>query len=131
MREFLTRLFDALNGLQHRAASPMASLERSIAAARHAHTAARRALAIAVAEEIRETERREALVAKKDELEQRAVAALRAGRDDLATHAAEAIAAMSSDIMASERASQRFVAEIALARREVEAQRHRLSELDR
>jgi phage shock protein A len=131
MREFLTRLFDALNGLQQRTSSPMASLERSIAAARHAHTAARRALAIAVAEEIRETGRREALVAKKDDLEQRAVAALRAGRDDLATHAAEAIAAMTADITASERASQRFVAEIALARREVEAQRHRLSELDR
>jgi phage shock protein A len=84
-----------------------------------------------VAEEMRETERRETLIAKTGDLEQRAIAALRAGHDDLAAQAAEAIAAMASDISASEQASQRFAAEIALARREVEAQRRRLSELDR
>jgi len=131
MREFLTHFFDALNALGPRTSSPMASLERSIAAAHHAHTAARRALAVAVAEETRETERRLAWVAKTADLEQRAIAALRAGRDDLATQAAEAIAAMTTDIDASERASHRFVAEVALARREVDAQRRRLSELDR
>jgi len=131
MSEFLTRLLDALNGLQLRAASPMADLERTITAAHHAHALARRALAVAMAEEARETERRQALITKKDDLEQRAIAALRAGRDDLATPAAEAIAAMASDISVSERASQRFAAEIALARSEVEAQRRRLSELDR
>jgi phage shock protein A len=131
MSEFLTRLLDVLNGLQLRASSPMADLERSITAAHHAHALARRALAIAMAEETREVGRRQALIAKKDDLEQRAVAALRAGRDDLATQAAEAIAAMASDISASERASQRFAAEIALSRRDVEAQRRRLSELDR
>ena len=109
----------------------MASLERSIASAYRAHTAARRALAVAMAEETRETERRLALVAKSNDLEQRAVEALRAGRDDLAAQAAEAIAAMTSDINASERASQRFSAEVALAHREVDAQRRRLSDLDR
>jgi phage shock protein A len=131
MREFLTRLFDLLNNLQGRTPSPMASLERSIAAAHHAHISARRALAVAMAEEIRETERRSALIAKANDLEQRAVEALRAGRDDLAAQAAEAIASMTSDIEASGRASQRFLAEVALARREVDAQRRRLSELDR
>ncbi|MGA2055041.1 MAG: hypothetical protein ABSG88_07005 [Bradyrhizobium sp.] len=131
MREFLIRLFDALNGQGDRASSPMANLERSIGAAHHAHAVARRALAIAVAEETRETERRLALIAKTSDLEQRAIAALRAGRDDLATQAAEAIAAITADIEASERASHRFVAEVALARREVDAQRRRLSELDR
>ena len=131
MREFLTRLFDALNDQQGRTSSPMASLERTIAAARHAHTSARHALAIAMAEETRETERRTALAAKAGELEKRAIEALRAGRDDLASQAAEAIASMATDIDASERASQRFAAEVALARREVDAQRRRLSELDR
>jgi phage shock protein A len=131
MREFLIRLLDALHGLSHRSSSPMASLERSIGAAHHAHTSARRALAVAMEEEARETERRLALIAKTSDLEQRAIAALRAGRDDLATQAAEAIAAMTSDINASERASQRFAAEVALARREIDAQRLRLSELDR
>jgi phage shock protein A len=131
MREFLIRLLDTLNGLSHRSPSPMASLERSMTAAHHAHTSARRALAVAVAEETRETERRLALIAKTTDLEQRAIAAMRAGREDLAAQAAEAIAAMSTDIDASERASHRFVADVALARREVEAQRRRLSELDR
>ena len=131
MREFLARLFDVLNDLQRRTSSPIASLERSIAAARDAHISARHALVVAMAEETRETERRTAMVAKAGDLEKRAVEALRAGRDDLAAQAAEAIAAMATDISASERASQRFAAEVALARREVDAQRRRLSDLDR
>jgi phage shock protein A len=109
----------------------MASLERSISAAHHAHTAARRALAVAMAEETRESARRTALATKASDLEQRAVAALQAGREDLAAQAAEAIAAMATDINASERASTRFAAEVALARREVDSQRRRLSDLDR
>jgi len=66
-----------------------------------------------------------------DDLEQRAVAALRAGREDLAVEASEAIAAIATEIAVSERAAQRFAAEVALARREVDAQRRRLAELDR
>ena len=46
-----------------------------------------------------------ALMTKTQDLEQRAVEALRAGRDDLAAQAAEAIAAMSGDIRATEQAS--------------------------
>ncbi len=131
MREFIAALFDALNDVRRRTSSPMASLERSIAAAHNAHMAARRALAVAMAEETRETERRLTLVAKSQDLEQRAVSALRAGHENLAAQAAEAIAAMAFDINASEQASMRFAAEVTLARREVDAQRRRLSELDR
>ena len=131
MSDFLIRVFDMLNELRSQASSPMASLDRSIAAAHHSHALARRALAVAIAEETRETERRLALVAKTNDLEQRAVSALRAGRDDLANEAAEAIAAMATNINASTQASERFAAEVALARREVEAQRRRLSDLDR
>jgi phage shock protein A len=131
MRQFFARLLDVVNDMQRQSTSPMASLDRSIAAAQHAHTAARRALAIALAEETREAERRVGLAAKIGDLEQRAVQALRAGRDDLALQAAEAIATMTADIEASERAAVRFAAEVALARREVDAQRRRLSELDR
>lgn len=131
MHQFVLRLLEAFADLRGRTSSPMASLDGSIAAARHAHTAARRAFAVAIAEEARESERREGLAAKVADLEKRAIEALRGGRDDLATEAAEAIATLSSDINASERASQRFAAEVALARREVEAQRRRLSDLDR
>src|SRR5579871_1985473 len=131
MREFLTRLFDTLDNISRPASSPMASLERSISAAHRAHTAARRALAVAMAEEARETERRLALIGKSNDLESRAVQALRGGHDGLATEAAEAIALMATEINASEQAARRFAAEVALARREVDAQRRRLSELDR
>jgi phage shock protein A len=131
MRSFLDRLFEMLTDPQTRTSSPMASLERSISAVHHAHTSARRALAVAIAEETREAARRTEFAAKAGDLEQRAIAALRAGREDLASDAAETIAAIATDIDASERASQRFAAEVALARREVDAQRRRLSELDR
>jgi phage shock protein A len=131
MEQFFARLFEMLSDLQRQSSSPMASLERSISAAHHAHASARHALAIAMAEETRESARRTALAAKASDLEQRAVAALQAGREDLAAQAAEAIASIATDVNASEQASQRFAAEVALARREVSSQRRRLSELDR
>ena len=131
MHQFLARLLDVVSDLQRQGTSAMASLDRSIAAAQRAHTDARRMLAIALAEEAREAERRAALATKISDLEQRAVQALRAGRDDLALQASETIAVMTMDITASERASVRFAAEVTLARREVDAQRRRLSELDR
>jgi phage shock protein A len=131
MEQFFARLFEMLSDLQRQSSSPMASLERSISAAHHAHASARHALAIAMAEGTRESERRTALAAKASDLEQRAVAALQAGREDLAAQAAEAIASIATDVNASEQASQRFAAEVALARREVSSQRRRLSELDR
>ncbi len=130
MHQFLARLLE-LFAANPATASPMKSLDRSIAAARHAHLSARRALAVAMAEEVREADRCANLKAKLADLETRAVAALRAGREDLAAQAAEAIAAMATEIGASERASHRFAAEVSLARREVDAQRRRLSELDR
>jgi hypothetical protein len=37
MRQFLARLFDAFSDMQRRTSSPMASLDRSIAVAGHAH----------------------------------------------------------------------------------------------
>jgi phage shock protein A len=131
MADLLTRLLGLLGEFQGEAPSPLASLERSIAAAHQAHSAARRALGIAMAEEAREAERRAMLAGKVADLEQRAVDAMRGGREDLAMQAAEAIAAMSTDIEASRQASERFAAEVALARREVDAQRRRLSDLDR
>ena len=131
MRELLVRLLDLLTVPQDRASSPMASLERSLAAAGRAYSDARRALAIVVAEETREATRRAGLAAKASDLEKRAVEALRAGREQLAVEASEAIAAIATEIEASERASQRFAAEAALARREVDAQRRRLADLDR
>jgi len=131
MRELLDRLLDLLTAAQGQTSLPMASLERSIAAAGYAHLAARRALAVAIAEETRETERREGLAARASDIETLAVEALRAGREDLAVEASDTIAAIATEIEASERATQRFAAEVALARREVDARRRRLADLDR
>jgi hypothetical protein len=131
MADLLARLLGLLGDIQGQAPSPLASLERSIAAAHQAHGAARRALGIAMAEEAREAERRAMLANKVNDLEQRAMEAMRGGREDLAMQAAEAIAAMTTDIETSRQASERFAAEVALARREVDAQRRRLSDLDR
>ena len=131
MHPFLARLIDMMESLQGRPSSATAGLERAFAAAQRAHNLARRALAIALAEEAREAERRTALVAKVGDLEKRAIEVIGAGRDDLALEIAQAIAAMSTDINASEQAAARFSAEVALARREVDAQRRRLSDLDR
>jgi phage shock protein A len=119
--------YDLLHGRQ----ATMPSLDRSIAAAASAHAAARRALAVAVAEETREIERCRSMIMKVTDLEDRAVQAIRAGRDDLALSASEAIAAIHSEIEASEQASSRFAAEVAVARGEVNAQRRRLLDLDR
>lgn len=124
----LSELFGAETGLSK---TPLAHLDRSIKAAGMSHLAARRALAVAIAEEERETRRRTLLADKISDLERRAVDALRAGRDDLASSASEAIAAMETEVQSTAQASQRFAAEVALARREVDAQRRRLADLDR
>jgi hypothetical protein len=109
----------------------MSDLDRSIAAAASAHREARRALAVAVAEETRETERCRVMALRVVDLEERAVAAIRAGREDLALAASEAIAAIRTEREASEQASTRFAAEAAAARGEVNGQRRRLAALDR
>jgi phage shock protein A len=131
MRETLTLITEFISELLGSGPAPAASLDRSIAAAASAHVAARRALAIAVAEESREIARRDSLTSKVADLENRAVQAIRAGRDDLALAASETIAAIHTEIEASERASSRFAADVALARREVDSQRRRLADLDR
>jgi phage shock protein A len=131
MRDTLTSITDFIAELVRGNLAPAANLDRSIAAAASGHIAARRALAVAVAEESREIARRDALTVKVADIESRAVQAIRAGRDDLAIAAAETIAAVRTEIEASERASSRFAAEVALARREVENQHRRLADLDR
>ena len=131
LHDFLTRLADLIETAVSPQTSPLSNLDRAMQAASSAHIAARRALAVAIAEEGREVRRREALTEKLSDLEQRAVEALRAGRDDLACNAAGIIAAVETEITASTQASVRFAAEVALARREVDAQRRRLADLDR
>lgn len=132
LQHLVTQLADLFTTMiRGRERPTLSSLDRSINAAGAAHVAARRALAIAIAEEEREERRRISLVQKVADLEHRAVLSLKSNREDLAIAASEAIAAIATEIEASNKASQRFSAEVALARREVDAQRRRLADLDR
>lgn len=131
LHDVFTRLADLIDTVAGPRPSPLSNLDRAMLAAGAAHVAARRALAVAIAEEEREVRRHEALAGKLSDLELRAIEALRAGRDDLAGQAAETIAAVETELTASTQASSRFAAEVMLARREVDAQRRRLADLDR
>jgi phage shock protein A len=131
MRDIITQIAEWVGDLLRGGQATMPSLERSIAAAASAHAAARRALAVAIAEEKREILRCASMALQARDLEDRAVQAIRAGRDDLALAASETIALIHSEIEASEQASARFKAEVDLTRSEVNAQRSRLLDLDR
>ena len=125
------RFKDHLLDLLLPARREMSNLDRLIAVAATAHVAARRALALATAEEDREIQRRDALAGKAKDLQARAIEALTAGREDLAGRAAEAIAVIETEVDASMTASDRFATQVALAKQRVDSQRRRLADLER
>jgi phage shock protein A len=132
LQHLVTHLTDLFTTIIRGSERPtLSSLDRLISSAGAAHVAARRALAVAIAEEEREEQRRTNLVQKVTDLEHRAVLSLKSNREDLAIAASEAIASLATEIEASHKASLRFSAEVTLARREVDAQRRRLADLDR
>lgn len=92
---------------------------------------AKKALAVAMAQDKAEARRLESTRAQIAELETRAVAALQAGREDLARQAAENIAALESDAQAAERARAIFADETAKLETHIRAQTARLAELER
>lgn len=92
---------------------------------------AKKALAIAMAQDQAEARKLEATRAQIAELETRAIAALQAGRDDLGRQAAENIAALEGDAEAAQRARALFAAEIAKLERHVRSQAARVAELER
>lgn len=92
---------------------------------------AKKALAIATAQDQTEARKLDSTRAQIAELETRAVAALQAGREDLAQKAAENIAALEGDAQAAEKARTIFSAEIAKLERHVRGQAARIAELER
>jgi phage shock protein A len=88
-------------------------------------------MAVAIAQERQEGQRLDATRARIDDLETRAIAAIEAGRDDLATEAAEAIATLEAERDASATARTLFAAEIAKLRGHVLQQQMRFSQLER
>src|ERR1700745_1520088 len=92
---------------------------------------AKKALAIAVAQDGQEGQRLDTTRARIEDLETRAVAAIEAGRDDLATEAAEAIATLEAERDASLTARAFFAAEINKLKGHVLQQQMRFSQLER
>jgi phage shock protein A len=92
---------------------------------------AKKALAVATAQENQEGQRLEATRAQIADLETRAIAALDGGREELAAEAAETIASLEAERDASLTARALFAAEIAKLRSHVLQQRMRLAQLER
>jgi phage shock protein A len=92
---------------------------------------AKRALAVAIAQDEAEGRRLDTTLARIADLEERATAALAGGREDLAAEAAEAIALMEADRDAIRQARAAFAADIGSLKSTVATAGHRLSELER
>ena len=91
----------------------------------------KRALALAIAQDEAEGKRLEKVATRIADLEQRAVAALEGGREDLAAEAADAIAALEADRAAIGEARSSFASEIARLKHAVRDAGRRLAELER
>ena len=92
---------------------------------------AKKALAVAIAQEHQEGQRLDATHARIADLETRAVAAIEAGRDELAAEAAETIATLEGERDASLTARALFATEIAKLKGHVLQQQMRFSQLER
>jgi phage shock protein A len=106
-------------------------LDQQIRDAAGAVERGKRALAIAIAQDDAERKRIASISTRIVGLEERTVAALAAGREDLAAEAAEAIAAMENDRAAVAKARASFADEIARLRSTVADITRRLADLDR
>jgi phage shock protein A len=92
---------------------------------------AKKALAIAIAQDGQESQRLDTTRARIEDLETRAVAAIEGGRDDLATEAAAAIAVLEAERDASLTARALFANEITKLKGHVLRQQMRFSQLER
>lgn len=106
-------------------------LDQQMRAAAAAFERAKKALAIAIAQDRQETERLAAGNARIADLESRVAAALTAGDENLAREGAEAITALEADRDAASSAQALFAAEILRLRRHVAQAQARIAELDR
>ncbi|SCB35735.1 PspA/IM30 family protein [Rhizobium hainanense] len=123
------RAYDAEQAFIDRNAVPL--LAQQIREAASAIQSARRAVAIAIAQNEQEKSRHAAVVGRITDLETRAVAALQKGSDELAREAAEAIAQLEAERDASEKAQTQFVQTVGKLKATVRTSEARLQELQR
>lgn len=133
LKQFLAlargRLFEAAESAVDRNALPI--LRQQIRDCAEAIAAARKAVAIAIAQNEQEIEQHKKLVTRIDDLESRAVAALEQDRQALAREAAETIALLEAERDASDQAQNSFGEEIARLKRIVRESETRLRDLQR
>jgi len=123
------RVYDAEQAFIDRNAMPL--LAQQIRDAAGAIQSARRAVAIAVAQNEQEKSQHAAIVGRIADLETRAVAALQKGNDELARQAAEAIAELEAERGSSEKAQAQFATTIAKLKATVRSSEARLQGLQR
>ena len=111
--------------------SALLILDQQIRDAAAATERARRALALAIAQDEAEGRRLEATLSRIADLENRAREALAASREDLAGEAAEAIAVMEADRDAIREARGTFAREIAQLKAAVSGATQRIGDLER
>jgi phage shock protein A len=92
---------------------------------------AKRALAVAIAQDGKEGQHLETTLARIADLEERAIAALNGGNEELASEAAEAVAVMEADRDALREARATFAREISGLKATVRKSGQRLAELER
>lgn len=106
-------------------------LDQQIRDCAHALTQARKAVALAEAEFRQEEKQHGRIAARLEDLENRTVTAMQAGKAELAREAAEMIAALEADSKASEETQARFERKIFRLRASVKDASARLSALKR
>jgi phage shock protein A len=111
--------------------SALLILDQQIRDAAAAVERGKRALAVAIAHDESEAKRLEATIARIADLEERAVAALAGGREDLASEAAESIAVIEVDRDAVRGGRAAFAREIAHLKKTAADAGRRLAELER
>lgn len=111
--------------------SALLILDQQIRDAAAAIERAKRALAVAIAQDEAEGKRLETTLSRIADLEERALAALAGGREELAAEAAEAIAVMEADRDAIREARATFAREIGQLKAIATKSGQRLAELER
>ncbi|AZO09388.1 MULTISPECIES: PspA/IM30 family protein [unclassified Mesorhizobium] len=133
----LKQFFALVRGRSHEAAEAVVDrnalviLRQQIRDCAEAIAAARRAVAIAIAQNDQEVQQHKKLVDRIEDLEKRTVAALEQEQNELACEAAETIALLEAERTASEDAQKNFGTEIERLKRIVRASEMRLRDLQR
>ena len=133
----LKQLFALVRGHTHEATQEVVDrnalviLRQQIRDCADAIAAARRAVAVAIAQNEQEGAQFSKLVARIEDLETRATIAIQAGKHELAREAAETIAVLEAERAASDEAQRSFTAEIERLKRIVRASQMRLRDLQR